>query len=189
MIHVTCVAHGLDRVLEKVREIFPEVNKLVNNGKKILLKSLHRVEIYKNNMECELPPEPVITRWGTWSEAALFYAENFNKFKMFINALDEDVQTINKLKRVITSASINSDLTFIKSHLSTFTQALTQLETRNLSLNKQVEIFETIGESLKKINNEKGQIMAHKFNSVVEKNRLRSHKKIRLHKWYEKYKC
>jgi len=34
MIHVTCVAHGLNRVLEKVREIFPEVNKLVNNGKK-----------------------------------------------------------------------------------------------------------------------------------------------------------
>lgn len=170
MIHVTCVAHGLNRVLEKVREIFPEVNKLVNNGKKILLKSPHRVEIYKNIMECELPPEPVITRWGTWLEAALFYAENFNKFKMFINALDEDVQTIKKLKRVITSASIISDLTFIKSHLSTFPQALTQLETRNLSLNKQIEIFETIGESLKKINNEKGQIMAHKFNSVVEKN-------------------
>lgn len=54
--------------------------------------------------------------------------------------------------------------------MSTFLQAFTQFETRNLSLNKQIEIFETIGESLKKINNEKGQIMAHKFNSVVEKN-------------------
>lgn len=91
---------------------------------------------------------------------------------MFINALDEDVQTIKKLKRVITSASIISDLTFIKSHLSTFPQALTQLGTRNLSLNKQIEIFETIGESLKKINNEKGQIIAHKFNSVVEKTQV-----------------
>ncbi|XP_025415063.1 uncharacterized protein LOC112686828 [Sipha flava] len=151
-----CVAHGLNRVLEKFREIFPEVNKLVNNGEKILLKSLHRVEVYKNIMECELSPEPVITRWGTWLEAALFYAENFNKFKMFINALDEDVQTIKKLKRIITSALIISDLTFIKSHLSTFPQSLTQLETRNISLNKQVEIFETIGESFKKINNEKG---------------------------------
>lgn len=62
-------------------------------------------------MECELPPEPVITR--------------------FINALDEDVQTIKKLKRVITSASIISDLTFIKSHLSTFPQALTLNPVRN----------------------------------------------------------
>jgi hypothetical protein len=53
-------------------------------------------------MESELPPEPVIIRWGTWLEAALFYAEHFNKFKMFIDALDEDVQTIKKLKRVIT---------------------------------------------------------------------------------------
>jgi hypothetical protein len=163
MIHVTCVAHGLNRVLEKV-------NKLVNNGKKILLKSPHRVEIYKNIMESELPPEPVITRRETWLKAALFYAENFNKFKMFINALDEDVQTIEKLKRIITSASIISDLTFIKLHLSAFPKVLTQLETRNSSLNKQIEIFETIVESLKKINNEKGQIMAYKFNSVVEKN-------------------
>jgi len=122
-------------------------------------------------MESELPPEPVITRWGTWLEAALFYAGNFKKFKMFINALDEDVHTIKKLLRVITSASIISDLTFIKSHLSTFPQALTQLETRNLCLDIQIEIFETIGESIKKINNEKGQIVAHKFNSVVEKNK------------------
>ena len=62
MIHVTCVAHGLNRVLEKVHEIFPEINKLVNNEEKILLKSPHRVEVYKYIMECELPPEPVITR-------------------------------------------------------------------------------------------------------------------------------
>jgi hypothetical protein len=63
MIHVTCVAYELNRVLAKVCEIFLEVNKLVNNGKKILLKSPHRVEIYKNIMESELPPpEPVITR-------------------------------------------------------------------------------------------------------------------------------
>lgn len=62
MIHVTCVAHGLNRVLEKVREIFPEVNKLVNNEKKILLISPHRVQLYKNIMKSELPPEPVITR-------------------------------------------------------------------------------------------------------------------------------
>jgi len=76
MIHVTCVAYKLNRVLEKVLEIFPEVNKLVNNGKKILLKSSHRVEMYKNIMESELPPESVITRWGTWLEAALFYNMN-----------------------------------------------------------------------------------------------------------------
>jgi hypothetical protein len=93
MIHVTCVAHGLNGVLEKVPEIFPEVNKVVNNGKKILLKSLHRVEIYKNIMGSELPPEPVIIRWGTWLEAALFYTGHFNKFKIFSNALDEDYQT------------------------------------------------------------------------------------------------
>lgn len=40
MVHVTCVAHGLNRIAEKVREIFPNVNKLVNNGKKYFQKLL-----------------------------------------------------------------------------------------------------------------------------------------------------
>jgi len=28
-----------------------------------------------------LPPEPVITRWGTWLNAAMFYADHFETFK------------------------------------------------------------------------------------------------------------
>lgn len=77
MIHVTCVAHALNRVAEKVRDIFPNVNKLLNNGKKMFLKAPHRVAAYKSHLDCPLPPEPVITRWGTWIEAALFYSNNF----------------------------------------------------------------------------------------------------------------
>lgn len=33
IIHITCVAHMLNRVTENVRELYPEVNKLNNNVK------------------------------------------------------------------------------------------------------------------------------------------------------------
>lgn len=37
IIHETCVAHMLNRVAEKVRELFPNVNKLINSVKKSFL--------------------------------------------------------------------------------------------------------------------------------------------------------
>jgi hypothetical protein len=39
MIHVTCTTHTCNRFAEKVRELFPKVNTLINNGKKIFLKA------------------------------------------------------------------------------------------------------------------------------------------------------
>lgn len=39
MIHVTCTAHACNRLAKKVRELFPKVNTLINNGKKIFLKA------------------------------------------------------------------------------------------------------------------------------------------------------
>jgi len=41
-------------------------------------------------MDCRLHPEPVITRWGTWLEAALFYTENVSKFKELVSNIKYD---------------------------------------------------------------------------------------------------
>lgn len=82
MKHVTCLAHAVHRVAEKIREIFPEVNSLISSIKKVFLKAPSRICVYKDIMiDCPLPPNPIITRWGTWIEAALFYAENVHNIK------------------------------------------------------------------------------------------------------------
>jgi hypothetical protein len=47
MIHVTCLAHALNRVDEEVRGSYPEVDKLIANRKKIFIKSLLRVQKFK----------------------------------------------------------------------------------------------------------------------------------------------
>ena len=39
MIHVTCLVHALHRVAEEVRGSYPEVDKLIANGKRIFIKS------------------------------------------------------------------------------------------------------------------------------------------------------
>ena len=73
------VAHGIHRLCEKVRELFPEVNKLVSWALKIFHKCPARISIYNEIMQCPLPPDVVVSRWGTWVRAALFFANKFEK--------------------------------------------------------------------------------------------------------------
>jgi hypothetical protein len=78
----------MNRVAETVGEAFPLVNKLINGGKKVFLKAPNRVQVYKEMMEnIPLPPQPILTRWGTWIEAALIYAEHIGKFKNVVQSI------------------------------------------------------------------------------------------------------
>lgn len=64
----------MHRICEVIRKNFPKIDSLISNGKKIFLKAPSRVLIFKNNAPgIPLPPQPTITRWGTWLEAAIYY--------------------------------------------------------------------------------------------------------------------
>jgi hypothetical protein len=65
MVYVTCLAHALRRVAEAVRGSYPEVDKLIANGKKIFIKSPLQVQKFKEEAPIiPLPPQPIPTRWG-----------------------------------------------------------------------------------------------------------------------------
>jgi len=69
---MTCIAHVCILIAEKFRELFPNINILINNSKKVFVKSPSRISIFRDEMEnIPLPPVPVIIRWGTWIVAAL----------------------------------------------------------------------------------------------------------------------
>uniref|UniRef100_A0A6P7GZA6 Uncharacterized protein LOC114348782 n=1 Tax=Diabrotica virgifera virgifera TaxID=50390 RepID=A0A6P7GZA6_DIAVI len=90
LIHVTCLAHGLNRMTEEIRNSFPTGNSLISNVKKIFLKSPLRIQIYKEKLpNTPLPPEPIITRWGTFLKPACFYAEHFLPIKELILSFEE----------------------------------------------------------------------------------------------------
>jgi hypothetical protein len=37
-----------------------------------------------------LPPEPILTRWGTWIKASLYYCEHFELTQSILNSFDEN---------------------------------------------------------------------------------------------------
>lgn len=73
------------------------MDKLISLGKKVFRKSpLRRKALYDSGLQ--LPPEPVLTRWGTWLAAADFYAKHFDQFKILVDTFDpNDADAIRKI--------------------------------------------------------------------------------------------
>ncbi len=62
LVHITCVAHGLSRVAERVRLHYPLVNRLIAEVKKIFVKCNSRCKQFAASCQIPLPPEPVLSR-------------------------------------------------------------------------------------------------------------------------------
>jgi hypothetical protein len=181
MIFLTCLAHALHRVAEEVRTIFPDVDKLISNGKKVFLKAPSRVASFKEQYpDLPLPPAPVLTRWGTWLDAAIYYSTNFDAFRSVVDAFDgEDAAAIEATQALLQKNQVRNDLAFIASHLHNLSTTITKLEERNLPLTSALEIFQAEVERIESIPGQKGLRICSKLNSVVQRNNeLETLKKI-----------
>ena len=135
MIHVTCLAHGLHRVAEFVRTSYPEVNRLIATGKSLFVKAPHRVERFQAMYpKLPLPPYPVLTRWGTWLNAAEYYNKFHDEFVSVIMSLNSDKSSsLNKCKELLDNVELKVNLCFIASKFITISKTIEHLETRGLS--------------------------------------------------------
>lgn len=116
MEHVTCLTHALHRVSEKIRKNFPLVDELISNMKKLFLKAPARTLMFKTFApDIPLPPNPVITRWGTWINASLYYCEHLSSIKNVLKELGREESTaIAKVQDLIHNQTLKCNLIFIK---------------------------------------------------------------------------
>jgi hypothetical protein len=102
IIHVMCLTHAIHRIAETVRAGYPKVDKLIANVKKVFRKAPSRIQYFKSIApSLSLPPEPILTRWGTWIKTASYYSENVEQIKLIINNFDDnDAVSIKNSKKV-----------------------------------------------------------------------------------------
>lgn len=173
IIHVTCIAHGFHRVAEFIRSEFPSVDLLISTVKKIFLKAPSRVKILKESYpDLCLPPQPIITRWGTWLDAAEYYSQNFEKIRDVLSKLDSDTAvSINKAKTLMEDTRLENNLAFISANLIFIVHLIKKLETQNMSLSESFAIVHEGTENLKKIAGATGKKIIDKFENVLSKNK------------------
>lgn len=117
-----------------------------------------------------LPPQPIVTRWGTWIEAAMYYAENFHEIHLFLNELDSDESNaIRKAKEVIEKQTLRNDLAFIKCHFGCLPVAIAKLEKKGVLLTDAIHTFNSVRTCLTEIPGRNEFLV--KFEFVRDKNR------------------
>lgn len=106
------------------------MNDLIHDVKKLFVKAPSRVRFFKELCpNLSLPPEPIITRWGTWLAAVIYYADNFDSIRSVLEKLDsKDAVAIKKAKEVIVSANIKRHLNLIKFHFAFLLETITTLQ-------------------------------------------------------------
>lgn len=172
MIHVTCIVHGLHRVCEQVRALYPEVDKLISNGKKVFVKAPTRIDLFKaKNPDLALPPRPIVTRWGTWLEAVVYYADNFENIKSVIDELNkDDASSIEILQNLLKDSTLQNKLSYISANLSFLCLSIKKLETSTNLLTVTINEVHDIEKKINALQGPKVEAIKQKFKSVFAKN-------------------
>lgn len=76
-----------------------------------------------------LPPQPVLTRRGTWLTAAFYYCKHFSTIKNIIMKLDKnDMTSIEKVIDLIADPDLELNLVYIKSNFGSLPNSITRLK-------------------------------------------------------------
>ncbi|KAK4886591.1 hypothetical protein RN001_002862 [Aquatica leii] len=150
LVHTTCLAHALNCLAEVVRIEFPLVNSLINTGKKVFLKAPSRIEVFREKVkDVALPPQPILTRSGSWVEAALYYCEHYAEFKEIVNDFDPScAQSVADCQSALKNYGLSSQLSYIKSHFSDIPDIIKKLETQNLLLTESLGLIENFQKTI-----------------------------------------
>lgn len=145
MVHLCCLAHALHRISERIREQFSVLDRFIATTKKIFLKSPARVVIFREIADSiPLPPEPILTRWGTWLKAVEYYYHHFEIIQKVIEALPNDSKSVEKVKTLIDSESrhIKSDIAFVHINYGFIVEYIVRLESPSILLSGTMAILE-----------------------------------------------
>jgi hypothetical protein len=169
-------ASNIKKFYEKLIQIrlqFPLVNELVKGGKKIFVKAPLRVQHFKTALpNVLLPPEPVLTRWGAWLDAAVYYANNVQDFKKIVlDFTDTTTKAIADCKHVMQRQELQNNLVFIKANYNFVSKTIEHLEKQQLLLTESIKIIDKLKEKILSVPGKIGEIVKKKNRGNIFKKR------------------
>lgn len=103
--------------------------------------SRSRVKIFRRLAPgLSLPPEPILTRWGTWIIACTYYGEDIETVRNVIEQLTDKAECVTKAKEYFSIPGIDDDFHCISEKFQCLVNTITRLETRDLALNETLEL-------------------------------------------------
>jgi hypothetical protein len=117
------------------------IDKLISNIKKVFIKAPLRVQQFKQKASSlPLPPHPVLSRWGTWHDAVLYYCENYTTIEDIFEGFDSSESSSIRVVKELFSHGFSENLAYIKSNFGAISYTITHLETVGKQLCSSLEL-------------------------------------------------
>jgi hypothetical protein len=117
-----------------------------------------------------LPPQPIVTHWGTWRDAANNYCTNYSENEKIFNKFDrKDSSSITSVQELF-SVTMSRNLAYIKANFCGISKSITRLETVGIQLCDAINIVKQTESELSQVQGEVANKVNAKLQSVHEQN-------------------
>ena len=125
LFHVTCVAHLLHNCAMKIKSHFEDVDQLIAKVKAVTIKNKTRQAKFS---AISYPPQLVPTRWGSWLNAALYYAKNLHKVKAIVESFVGSEVLVTQAKDNLQKSGLAGQLLKIKDQYECLAKLIEKME-------------------------------------------------------------
>ena len=125
LFHVTSVAHLLHNCAMKIYSNFEDVNQLIAKVKAVTIKNKTRQAKFS---AIGYPPQPVPTRWVSWSNAALYYVKNLPEVKAIVESCVGSGILVTQANVCLQKSGLADQLLKIKDHYESLVKLIEKME-------------------------------------------------------------
>ena len=122
---VTYMAYLLHNCAMKMRANYPAVNELVARVKAVTIKNRSRRAFFTSIGQ---PPQPVITRWGSWLTTAFYYSRNLPEVRNILQGFHDGGVLVRRAQEAVKSPNLATQLVEIKEQYSALVDAIQKME-------------------------------------------------------------
>jgi hypothetical protein len=158
-------------VAEEIRGNCPDVGGLISNVKKIFLKAPLSVEKFKQQApSLSLPPEPVLRRWGTSLDTAMYYCENYSTIEKIVSEVDSNEASSVKFVTEVFSSDLSGKVAYTKSNFVVVSKTSASLEAVGVEMNDALDIVTSTERALGQARGKVAANVKNIFKKVLERN-------------------
>ena len=139
LFHATCVARLLHNCAMKIKSHFEDVDQLIAKIKAVTIKNKTRQAKFS---AIGYPPQPVLTRWGSWLNAAMHDVKNLPEVKAIVESFVGSGILVTQAKLSLRKSGLAGQLLKIKDQYECLVKLIEKMESAKYTIKETVQAIQ-----------------------------------------------